>query len=315
LREGLNDLAQGLRRTLGPLVEAAARYYADLQAQAETFRRLIPLGAEGWAISTYGLMAVPDAHRAAADSTHDLARASAMLEEGWSDSGARLCICGLVPYVYRPDDRDIALRRQELLERASDNFSHDRYEETVLLVYSQLDGIYRDKAASVGEQALADIFSRKGDYSEQSDRVRAFRDIVTESRTMSGAEPEFFLHVRDALTESVRSTTLEDKASRHGVLHGRVLGYGNRRRAAQAFAFLAASLELLIALEGGPLMTEEEAHVLRPEEAPVGLNFIVLAGSYLPVRSVYLATRGLGNDVFLATEESPQDLDAAERQP
>jgi hypothetical protein len=108
---------------------------------------------------------------------------------------------------------------------------------------------------------------------------------------MIGVEPDFFLAARDALIARADVTTLEDGASRHGVLHGRVLGYDNRRRAAQAFAFLAGCMEILVSSREDVPMTHKEAHQTAVLDADPALQFIVRLPLHTPVRSVYLANK------------------------
>lgn len=116
---------------------------------------------------------------------------------------------------------------------------------------------------------------------------------------MIGTEREFFLAVREGMTENLERTTLKDHPSRHGVLHGRVLGYGTRRRAAQAFAFLAACLELLVAswADEQPL-TDEEADA-PADGLPPRLTFILAATLAQPVRAVYVANGRDGKDLLI----------------
>jgi hypothetical protein len=126
---------------------------------------------------------------------------------------------------------------------------------------------------------------------------------MSSSRTHAGqlvsTEDEFFLLVRELMTESITETTLEDRPSRHGVLHGRVLGYGTRRRAAQSFAFLAGCLEILVASYEQLPLSRHEAHEVPTSETPFGLALILQAMAFLPVRSVYLNSQRSGHDVSL----------------
>lgn len=306
----LSGFLDRFREAIAPLVNAARQYFEGLDAIADTFRCLMPLGAEGWALSTYGLVAAPEAHRDAAAQMPALTKSCTILEEGWSDPEAQLAICRLVPYVYPPDQRPIALRRQQLLERASEHHTAGRYEEAVLLLYSQLDGIFQDKADAGGEQAFARLFSRRP-VKHDGGQAKQFTDLVRDSDTMTGTEEEFYLVVRDAMTEGVNATTLEDNPSRHGVLHGRVLGYGNRRRSAQAFAFLAASVELLIALQGQPMVTDEEGNAVAFEDTPEGLNFILLTVAFSPVRSVFIVNRSKGKNLLVAVDDEQDNTPGA----
>lgn len=278
-----------LKRFVQPVLDGLAQYGASLQEQAEVFRGLVPLGAHGWTISTYGVILALDAHRAAAGhAATDLEAADGTLEELWSDGELRRLVCSLVVYVYEPEDRELAERRRDLLLRAAERFDEGMYAEAVLLVYSQLDGLFADRAEAEGERAFAHLFKK---YKPRDPEVRQFTDIVQASESMISTEHEFFLAVRELLSANVTETTLGDHPSRHGVLHGRVLGYDNRRRAAQAFAFLAGCIELLVASRDGVPMTRAEAHETPFSQAPPELRFLILTRSRSPVRGVYLSLR------------------------
>lgn len=290
------------RAANSPVVRGMAAYYRGLTVGAEVFAKLMPLGRNGWALSTYGALMTAEAHYCAAAVVEaDPSAAAQHLEDGWSHPAARQEACNLVLYVYPPEQREIAARRKALLERASAHFDGGCYEEAVLLVYSQLDGLFRD-VAEVREAAFKRLFSHAKVTGPHGEVVRQFEELVTESDTMIGTEREFFLAVREGMTENVGWTTLGDHPSRHGVLHGRVLGYGTRRRAAQTFAFLAACLELLVAAWGDELpLTEEEADSLAGEMSP-GLTFILAATLAQPVRAIYLANVRNGKDLLVAEE-------------
>ena len=95
-------------------------------------------------------------------------------------------------------------------------------------------------------------------------------------------------------------TTLDDNPSRHGVLHGRVLGYGTRRRAAQTFAFLAGCVELLVITAGDDLGLTEEELDMPADELPAGTHFILAAQLAAPVRAVYIQNFRDGKDLLVA---------------
>ena len=287
------------RAARSPIMKGLRTYFDGLKAGAEIFRQLLPLGQDGWALSTYGVMMAPEAHaQAAAMATTDRRAAARELERGWSGLDAQRAACALVPYVYQASERALALRRQALLERAVARFQEGLYEEAVLLLYSQLDGVFRDFAQAHGERAFARLFSR-APVGKKHEDLKQFGDLVTGSDKMIGTEYEFFLQVRDGMTMAVDHTTVEDHPSRHGVLHGRVLGYGTRRRAAQAFAFLAACLDLLIASLGDELSITDEENDMPSDDMPEGLTFILSAMLFDPVRSFYLSDLGQGKDLLV----------------
>ena len=295
---------KGFGQAFAAVAVAAMSVFRELQEVAEAIRRLKPLGHEGWAISTYGLMLAPQAHRRAGMDGIALEDAAQELEDAWSDPALRRQICSIVPWVYQPEYRAVGRRRQELLERASDRFSEGSYEEAVLLVYSQVDGLFQDRAAE-GDAAFSRLFSRRAVRAREGEAAETVRRSCgrVEKPCCNGAGV-FLLAVRDQMVEPVLRTTLGDHPSRHGVLHGRVLGFGTRRRAAQAFAFLAAALELLVASWPDLPLTDPEEQTLMAE-APSGLQLILQARMFSPVRAVYLAGRESDRDFLIAVEQAP----------
>jgi hypothetical protein len=161
-----------------PILTALAQAYADLQQQAELFRDLKKVTVDGWTISTFGVIAARAGHREAAEAVA-LDEASRLLEQTWSDSDLRRLMCSLVRYVYPAEQRAIADRRRELLLRACDRFDEGLYAEAVLLVYSQLDGTFQDRADEEGDEAfrrlLADAPSAPNCVSSSTSSVRLTR--------------------------------------------------------------------------------------------------------------------------------------------
>lgn len=284
-----------------PLGRGLRTYFDLLGAGAEVFARLQPLARDGWTLSTYGTLATVEAHAEAARiAADDPSAAAQRLEDGWGNAEARGQICSIIPYVYPAEHRRVALRRSELLERASMRFSEGLYEEVVLLVYSQLDGMFLDIGRARGDNAFARLFMKTKARSDGERVSRQIRDLVRGTDAMIGTQEDFFLAVREGMTVDVRETTLEDHPSRHGILHGRVLGYGTRRRAAQSFAFLAGCVELLVITAGDELGLTEEEEDMPVDELPPGALFILGAQLATPVRAVYVHHFGGDKDLLVA---------------
>jgi hypothetical protein len=250
------------------------------------------------------MLLAPEAHRRAADVVHDLDASGKLLEDAWSNADIRESVCAIVPYLYPPDERAVGERRTQLLVRASERFSEGLYEEAVLLVYSQVDGLFQDRAATA-EIGYERLFSGRPVKRNEGDPAREFAEIVRATETMIGVDDAFFLAVRQAMSAPIRETTLDDAASRHGVLHGRVLGYGTRTRAAQAFAFLAAAIELLVASWDRLPLTREEGYETPASEAPTGLKITLDAMWFSQVRSVYIAMESAPDSAVLFAVNQP----------
>lgn len=273
-----------------PVVRLVRGYYAGMEAVANDLLALTPLAKHGWALSTFGIVLSPELHRAAAERVRSSPiDASELMIEAWSEKDAQRRLAAIVPYLYSPDRRAIGERRRELFERAVDHYEHGRFEEVVLLVYSQLDGLVRDAADAEDMGAVKLLFSRPRSSAQGADQ---FKELVARADSVLADEHDIFLSIRDVMTDGVKTTTLEDNPSRHGVMHGRVLGYGTKLRAAQSFAFLAATIELLVALhaedEDFPMLGETDPPL---DEADEGLLFLLFMTLYAPVRAIYVAGR------------------------
>lgn len=301
-------MAEGALRIVGVLAASATIYFRDLVEVAATFHALKPVCRSGWVVSSFGMTLAPDAHKNAASAV-DVAEACRLIETAWCDESVRNAICSVIPYVYPAELRAIGRRREELLLRASRHLDDGNYEEAVLLVYSQIDGLFHDRAETAGA-GYAKIFSRRPVPAASGvQTVLQFADEVRATRTMTGADDEFFLTARRLLTEPVRQTVLGDNPSRHGVLHGRVLGYGTRTRAAQAFAFLAGAVEILVASWPQLPLTEEEGYRIAASKLPLGLKTISRAASLSPVRAVYVAMECSSDATLLFATYRPRQND------
>ena len=85
-----------------------------------------------------------------------------------------------------------------------------------------------------------------------------------------------------------------------------MLGYGTRTRAAQAFAFLAAAIELLVASWERLPLTDEEGYEIPFSDVPTGLKIILDAMWFSQVRSVYIAMEGSADSaVLFAVNQAP----------
>jgi hypothetical protein len=91
------------------------------------------------------------------------------------------------------------------------------------IVLAQMDGIAND----VGARSF---FTRRNGQSAAQ---------VTDDTTMAG-HPETLLALSQMMTEGCPTTETSGRLLRHGILHGRELGYGTRVNSTKAFAALLA---------------------------------------------------------------------------
>jgi hypothetical protein len=116
-------------------------------------------------------------------------------------------------------------RRSALVKEAWANHLDGRYASAAALVLTQVEGIVMD--ATGGRP----FFSRRGT-----------KAAVRDESTIAGL-PAALPSLRDLFTEPVSVTAADGSLSRHGVLHGRELGFGTEVYSAKVFCLLACVME------------------------------------------------------------------------
>jgi len=118
--------------------------------------------------------------------------------------------------------REIARERERLVQKAIDHHRGGAYEASVPILLAQVDGVTFDlvgksffASAKVGHQHLVD------------------------DTTMLGMS-EVLVPLRHVLGESMFSSSAEGRLSRHGILHGRELGYDTLANSTKALVLLGA---------------------------------------------------------------------------
>jgi len=143
----------------------------------------------------------------------------------------------------------MAVARQELIELAWQDHKDKRYHASVLVVAAQIDGIAKDLTGKT-------FYSKKDTSHLQANETLA-------------SDPSALPELAKALSRKRDNTSNEqlNKLERHGVLHGRDLGYNNRRVSTQAFATLLSLTELIEAITKGEQFKMPEPEFLDPETA------------------------------------------------
>ena len=123
-----------------------------------------------------------------------------------------------------PNSRAIFMRRWELLERARKHHRNRAYEASVLIILTQMDGLVID----VTGEHRQDFFSG-GDH-------------LVDETTLAG-HPEGLKAIARIMNRDVKHTGETGQLSRHGIMHGRELGYDTVENSTKAFAALFALIE------------------------------------------------------------------------
>ncbi|OFW63995.1 MAG: hypothetical protein A2135_00420 [Actinobacteria bacterium RBG_16_67_15] len=119
---------------------------------------------------------------------------------------------------------EIFRRRWELLDRALKHHEAGAFEASVLIVLAQMDGIAVDVTG---------------------DRDQSFFkgfDHLEDDRTLAG-HPEGLKAIARLMSRDVKATTSSGELRRHGIVHGRELGYDTRENSTRAFAALFNLIE------------------------------------------------------------------------
>lgn len=121
--------------------------------------------------------------------------------------------------------------RMELLTLAKNDYLHERYHASILVVLTLIDGV----ANEVGDVGF---FARDAD-------LTAWNSI--------SAHPKGLVELQRVMTKSRTKTTSEllTVPFRHGILHGRDLGYANKIVASKCWATLFAIADLVSRAERG----------------------------------------------------------------
>jgi len=209
-----------LERLRGPITEA--------QESLTTMAAAIPLFAPlGWAPSSRADVDLYQEALSVSHSTGSLDEAEQRLLDGWNESDRLLH--ALMPLqgvgTGHKELHEISAQRWRLVKKALKHHENGDYEASVPIVLAQVDGICFDLTDSQGS-----FFSkRKGSH-------------FTDTRTIAGM-PEGLEHLRPFFSEDMRQSGATGKLSRHGILHGRELGYDTRINSTKVFVLLLGVME------------------------------------------------------------------------
>lgn len=156
-------------------------------------------------------------------------KAEQRLVEGWNaEDHLRFAVMPIsVVGAGHNDLWPLARRRWELVEKALAHHAAGAYEASVPIVMAQIDGLMHD-------------FGVKGFFSRGS----ADRDIkpLLDERSLLGL-PESLRSLRLLFGSSMRHSGMSGNLSRHGILHGRELGYDTLINSTKVFVLLAAVVQ------------------------------------------------------------------------
>jgi hypothetical protein len=154
--------------------------------------------------------------------------AEALLVDAWNGETGLTLLKMAVHRVWTLYDIDgkeyeVACERALLIDAALGLHKEGRYAAVIPIVLAQMDGIAND-------MSTRSFFTRRDGQSAAQ---------VTDDTTLAG-HPETLLALSQMMTEGCPTTETTGRLLRHGILHGRELGYGTRANSTKAFAALLA---------------------------------------------------------------------------
>ena len=193
----------------------------------ELERTAIVLGPLGWIV--HGL-AHSEAYSAAATLAEECRaeEAEELLVRTYNDDDfAFIRFYRRVMSLYQENDHwnRIGLERLRLLDQAYDLHREQRYAAAIVLVLTQIDGIFIDKT----EKPAKSFFESRNPN-------------LVDDETLAG-HPLGLKQLSKLMSDEQRNTVIGDKLSRHGVVHGRLLRYDSLRNSTKLWAALLALIE------------------------------------------------------------------------
>ena len=226
IRSSINDgallddpLVQSVFVALGAprdALEKMVHLSDEMRHLVTAYERWAPLARIGWAVTE---MAHPDVYDRAADLLDDGKRAEAddVLEAFWNEP-RRLEFVALRILriaIFSEVRIEVGNRRHELVRLAVADHRAGRYHASIPVALAQTEGMLRDVLGTSPFQ--------------QPERL-----IDDDTR---GGHPEILKPIFEASRLTMHQTQLDDSdlfPPRHGILHGRALGYDNRRNSTKA---------------------------------------------------------------------------------
>lgn len=224
----LADTLAPLSRALpmaGQIVGAAGQIRSKLGTMARAHQLLSSLG---WGIVNTSTTILAEAIGFA--DRGDISGADEVLAECW-DRRKLDTVVKRVKHIGSADASLAAIGRQRwrLLRKAEDHHLEKRYEASVPIVLAQIEGI------------IADVHEGKLFFSRHAQKKANLKDPSRLVGIRSGLET-----VRRVFTEGVDTSSAEGRLSRHGILHGRELGYDTEVISAKCWSLLDIVIEWAI---------------------------------------------------------------------
>lgn len=224
-----SKVGRGLVRMLGQdpdqIVQLVTQHERLVEITAGAVRMF---ASHGWAPTAKMPMDLYGNALQILERTQSIAEADKVLVEGWqgsffmSSGWRRIFHFGSEDPAYN----SLFRARGRLIEKAVGHHCNGAYEAAIPIVLAQIEGITAD--ATGGKLFFSKKDGRKAE--------------VVDDHTIAGLEQGLPV-VRAWFSQDESMTTTGDSPSRHGILHGRVLGYDTKANSTKALVLLASVME------------------------------------------------------------------------
>jgi hypothetical protein len=165
------------------------------------------------------------------ESTHDPGAVDQCLARWWNDQDMVYLKAAYGPMTtlagrHEPT-RDLLLARDRLVRRAFEHHAAGDYEASVMILLAQIDGL------------VLEFTNEKFGFFWRASSV-----VFVDDETVAGMEL-VLSRVWKAVSTPVHGSSQSSEFLRHGILHGRLLGFGTRVNSTKAFALLGGVIEYL----------------------------------------------------------------------
>ena len=212
------------------LIERAKNMPAEYEQAADIEPIAVVLGPLGWCVFNVNALPYREAFALARDGFAD--EADVVLVNYWNEDDLLRIPELRIRSLYtksEPPKLEISSARFQLLELAYKLHASEAFEASIPIVLAQIDGICLD----VTHKPAKKLFSRK--FFQQSNKH------LIDNHTLAG-HPLGLAALSKLFCQDAPETTLSNDFSRHGVMHGRTLGYGTKSNSTKAFVALHAVL-------------------------------------------------------------------------
>jgi len=213
-------------------VQDLERMIADVDRLVDNVTSATLLAPHGWAFSS---RCRPKDYGNAADLVvvGSIVQADELLCDSWDRVGHRASALRLRTLgSWNSERSEVSRHRGDLVTKAITHHDSGDYDSAVPMVLAQVEGITADY--SNGKMFFTRTPSRQADVVNE-----ALLSTISENLAV----------VRNAFSKPLGYSTIEPTMSRHGVLHGRSVGYGTRTYSTKCLALLSAAIDWAQALD------------------------------------------------------------------